>query len=442
MKTENRKQKHLTLEDRIVIETGLTAGRSMRSIAIELEKDPSTISKEVKKRRTHLERNTFNDSPNQCALVKECHRKNVCDSGAVTCQRRECRRCSRCNSRCPDFIRRDYHCPKLDKAPFVCNACKRKSGCRLQKAYYRAAKANSDYRTDLVETRRGINIAEEDLLRLDGIISPLIRQGQTPYMILKAHPEINLSEKTIYNYIDSGALSVKNIDLPRKVKYKIRRSSKDKCEPTNTEIYEGRTYQDFIDYMKKNPDTRVVEMDTVIGCEGSRKVLLTFHFNPFELMMAYIMDSKEADNVKAVFDQIEESIGDDLFNKVFSLILTDRGGEFQRPDELEVDSDGIVRTSLYYCDPMCSWQKPHCEKNHDYIRRICPKGSSFDELSQDDIDLMMSHINSTPRESLGGCTPLEMAQRTLPKKLLKYFALQRIAPDDITLTPNLMKLKD
>ena len=151
------------------------------------------------------------------------------------------------------------------------------------------------------------------------------------------------------------------------------------------------------------------------------------------------MDSKEADNVKAVFDQIEESIGDVLFNKVFSLILTDRGGEFQRPDELEVDSDGIVRTSIYYCDPMCSWQKPHCEKN---IRRICPKGSSFDEFSQDDIDLMMSHINSTPRESLGGCTPLEMAQRTLPKKLLKYFALQRIAPDDITLTPNLMKLKD
>lgn len=439
MNTQSRKQKHLTLEDRIVIETGLTAGKSMRAIALEIGKDPSTISKEVKKRRTHLERNTFNDSANQCALVKDCHRKNVCNSGAVTCQRRECKRCSRCNSLCPDFVKKDYRCSKLEKAPFVCNACKKKSGCRLQKAYYRAAKANSDYRIDLVETRRGINISEEDLLRLDGIISPLIRQGQTPYMILKAHPEIRLSEKTIYNYIDSGALSVKNIDLPRKVKYKIRKSEKNKCEATNAEIYEGRTYGDYIDYMKKNPDTRVVEMDTVIGCEGSNKVLLTFHFNPFEFMVAYLMDSKDADNVKAVFDQIETSIGDVLFNKVFSLILTDRGGEFQRPDDLEANSDGVIRTSIYYCDPMCSWQKPRCEKNHDYIRRICPKGSSFDEFTQDDIDLMMSHINSTPRESLGGKTPLELALMMLPKKLMDHFSLLEISLDDVTLTPKLLK---
>ena len=122
MDNNERKQKHLTLEDRVIIETGLNAGSSMRAIALQLGKDPSTISKEVRKRRTHLERNTFNDSFNQCALLKECHRKNVCASGALTCQRRECRRCSRCNSMCPDFVRRDYHCPKLDRAPFVCNA--------------------------------------------------------------------------------------------------------------------------------------------------------------------------------------------------------------------------------------------------------------------------------------------------------------------------------
>ena len=439
MDNNERKQKHLTLEDRVIIETGLNAGSSMRSIALELGKDPSTISKEVKKRRTHLERNTFNDSFNQCALLKECHRKNVCDSGALTCQRRECRRCSRCNSMCPDFVRRDYHCPKLDRAPFVCNACSRKSGCRLQKAYYRAAKANSDYRSELVGSRRGLNISEEDLIRLDGIVSPLIRQGQTPYMILKAHPEINLCEKTIYNYIDSGALSVKNIDLPKKVVYKIRKSKQSEVESTNQEIYEGRTYRDFEDFIKRNPDTRVTEMDTVIGCEGSRKVLLTFHFNPIEFMMAYIMDSKEAIHVKEVFDAVETAVGDTVFNRAFPLILTDRGGEFQRPSELEVDSDGVIRTSIYYCDPMCSWQKPHCEKNHEYIRRICPKGSSFDALSQEDVVLMMSHINSAPRESLGGRTPLEMAQLILPKEILDLFGLKQIASDDVILTPKLLK---
>ena len=307
------------------------------------------------------------------------------------------------------------------------------------RAYYRAAKANSDYRSELVESRRGLNISEEDLIRLDGIVSPLIRQGQTPYMILKAHPEINLCEKTIYNYIDSGALSVKNIDLPKKVVYKIRRPRKDHGEATNQEIYEGRTYRDFKDFMKRNPDTRVTEMDTVIGCEGSLKILLTFHFNPCEFMMAYLLDSKEARHVREVFDAIEEAVGDILFNRAFPLILTDRGGEFQRPGELEADSDGVIRTSIYYCDPMCSWQKPHCEKNHAYIRRICPKGSSFDALTQDDVVLMMSHINSAPRESLGGHTPLEMARMILPEEILKLFGVKEIASDDVILTPKLLK---
>ena len=88
---------------------------------------------------------------------------------------------------------------------------------------------------------------------------------------------------------------------------------------------------------------------------------------------------------------------------------------------------------------MCSWQKPHCEKNHEYIRKILPKGSSFDHLTQEDIRLVMSHINSSPRESLGGHTPMELAALTLPRELLDCFHLSRIAPDDIILTPDLLK---
>lgn len=437
--TSNNKQKHLTQENRVTIETGLNAGRSMRSIAQEVGKDPSTISKEVKKHRIFPPRNTFNDNPNQCALRKECRRKNVCDSAAVTCRNKQCRTCKRCNRLCPDFVQQSHQCPKLDRAPFVCNACKQKSGCRLQKAYYRAVKAHNEYRAVLVECRRGLNISEEDLLRLDEIVSPLILQGQSPYMILATHPEINLSEKTIYNYIECGALSVKNIDLPKKVVYKVRKSDNETGEATNAAIYEGRTYKDYQDFLKDQPDVRVVEMDTVIGCEGSRKILLTFHFNPFEFMMAYLLDSKEACHVKKIFDQIEDAIGVILFSSVYQLVLTDRGGEFQRPDELECDSDGLIRTSIYYCDPMCSWQKPHCEKNHEYIRRICPKGTSFDSFTQKDVNLMMSHINSSVRESLGGHTPLEMARMMLPELLLDHFDLQEIAPDDVILTPKLLK---
>lgn len=429
-------QKHMTMDQRIIIEKGLDQGSSLRSIALQLGKDPTTISKEIKKHRSIQEHSHFNESKNKCALIKDCKKKNICGIYAPVCQRM-CKLCNHCNSHCDDFTPRSYHCSKLDKAPFVCNACSKKSGCRLDKAYYRATIAHREYRTVLIESRAGINISPEDLVRLDELVSPLIMQGQSPYMILQNHPEISCSEKTLYNYIESGALSVKNIDLPKKVKYKIRSSGS--YATADKAIYEGRTYKDFQVFLKEFPDTRITEMDTVLGCEGSRKALLTFHFSGCSFMMAYLLDNKESRHVKNVFDSIEHAIGTFSFASAFSLILTDRGSEFQIPDALECGDDNLIRTSIYYCDPMCSWQKPHCEKNHEYIRKICPKGTSFDNYSQGDINLIMSHINSTPRQSLGGLSPMALAKIMLPHELLNFFALTEIPADEIVLTPALLK---
>lgn len=272
---------------------------------------------------------------------------------------------------------------------------------------------------------------------LDALVTPLIMQGQSPYMILQSHPEIPCSEKTLYNYIESGVLSVKNMDLPKKVKYKIRSSSS--SHAVDRAIYEGRTYKELQAFLKEFPDTAITEMDTVLGCEGSHKVLLTFHFDCCSFMMAYLHDSKESRHVKDIFDSIEHAVGTFSFSSVFSLILTDRGGKFQNSEALECGQDNLIRTSIYYCDPMCSWQKPHCEKNHAYIRKICPKGSSFDDYSQSEINLMMSHINSAPRQNLGGLSPMALAKLMLPQELLNFFALTEIPSDEIILTPALLK---
>ncbi len=426
----------MTLDDRIAIEKGLEQKCSLRSIAIQLGKDPTTISKEIKKHRFLQEHNHFNEPKNKCALFGSCKKKNICGIYAPVCKK-FCRLCNHCNTHCKDFLPRSYHCYKLDKAPFVCNGCSRKSSCRLDKAFYRATTAHRQYKTVLVESRSGINISPENLVQLDELVSPLVLQGQSPYMILQNHPEIHCSEKTLYNYIESGALSVKNIDLPKKVKYKVRSSSS--SGSADKAIYEGRTYKDFQSFLKESPDTTITEMDTVLGCEGSRKVLLTFHFANCSFMMAYLLDSKEACQVKAVFDSIERAIGTFSFSTAFSLILTDRGGEFQNPDALECGQENLIRTSIYYCDPMCSWQKPHCEKNHEYIRKICPKGTSFDDYSQKDVNLMMSHINSTPRQSLGGLSPMALAKLMLPPELLDCFGLTEIPADEVLLTPALLK---
>lgn len=426
-------------ENRIVIEKGLDASRPMSAIASELGKDPTTISKEIKKHRLFQKHNTFNEKPNRCALAKDCRRKDLCGTYAPICKR-GCRNCPQCHRRCPDFVPFDYHCPLTDKAPFVCNGCRKKASCRLDKYYYRAATAHRQYRTVLTESRTGINISEDGLALLDETVSPLIRQGQSVYAILQNHPEITQCEKTLYNYIESGALSVGNLDLPKKVRYKPRRAHA--SEISDTGIFEGRTYKDYQAFIRECPDARVTEMDTVVGCEGSRKVLLTLHFCTSGFMMAWLLDSKESTGVEAVFDRMERAIGTSLFCSTMPLILTDRGGEFGHPDSLECGIGNAVRTSIYYCDPMASWQKPHCERNHEYIRKICPQGkTSFDRLSQADVSLMMSHINSSCRESLGGLTPFALARMTLPQELLRFSGIVEVPPDEVVLTPALLKGK-
>ena len=249
--------------------------------------------------------------------------------------------------------------------------------------------------------------------------------------------EIFNYEKTIYNYIERGYMSVINLDLHRKVKYKLRQCHK--SEINDKGIFEGRTYKDFNELLKIHPDIPVVEMDTVVGCEGSKKVFLTMYFRTCKCLLIFLMPDKSAASVKAVFDRLEKKLGTFTFCSLFQCIITDRGTEFSDPDALETGQDNIIRTSIYYCDPMCAWQKPGVEKSHEYIRYILPKGSSFDNLTQWDVDKIMNHINSSARASLNGLPPIRLAQLLFDQETYNVFKFREISPDDIILTPDLIK---
>lgn len=430
-------QKHLTLDNRIFIEKCLDQDMTMRDIAKPLCKDPSTISKEVKKHRTFHPHNdlALKFSPNRCSLKQHCSFKKICLS-STQCNGR-CASCKRvnCNKFCKSFV--PDTCNRLLRAPFVCNGCSSRKNCRKDKFFYRASTANRDYRSVLIEAREGINTTEADLKVLDELISPLIRQGHSPAMILMNHPELKISEKTIYNYIEKGYMSVINLDLQRKVKYKLRQCHE--SEIHNRGIFENRTYKDFQEFLKLYPDANVVEMDTVVGCEGSQKVLLTLYFKSCKCLLIFLLPDKTAASVNSVFNRLEKKLGTFRFCSIFQVIITDRGGEFQNPEALETGIDNFIRTSIYYCDPMCAWQKPGVEKSHEYIRYILPKGSSFDGLTQRDITKVMNHINSSARASLNGLPPIKLAQLLFDQETFEAFNFREISPDDIILTPDLLK---
>lgn len=428
-------QKHLTLLNREDIEKLLKAGFKFYQIAENIQKDPTTISKEIRKYRTEHTPSNFNNKSNFCKHKYKCNLKNICNSNCHS----ECRRCGKCNNVCSKY-ELDV-CEKLLKPPYVCNSCNSYAQCRKIKYIYIASVAQKKYELTLASSREGINISEDNLQKLDDLISPLIKQGQSIKLIYANHKnEINCSIRCLYNYIEMGLLSVKNIDLPRKIRYKVRNQNQN-SKKKDYSYRIGRTYEDFQNMLKENPNAHIVEMDTVIGTAETGKVLLTLLFREFNFMIARLLPDKSSKSVKDELDNIEKIIGTELYKRVFKYILTDNGGEFQRPEELETSIDGSKRSSIYYCEPNRSDQKAKVEKNHEYIRYIIPKGTSMDNYIQDDIDLMMSHINSTAREVLNFAIPYDMASIYLGMDSMKKLNFSKIQPDDIILKPYLINKK-
>ena len=420
---------HLTLDERNYIEQELMKNTSFKEIAHYLGKDPSTISKEIKKHRIKKEGQSIHIGFNHCARRYNCHRKNICSTRC----KKECRQCKDCNSVCPDF--EDGICLRLKRAPFVCNGCSNRFNCRNTKYYYRALPSFNKYKDILSESRQGINMTELELSNLDKLISPLIKQGQSISHIYQTH-DIPCSRSTLYRYLAKNCFSVGPLDLPRKVRMKKRKEKRTKLKDTKART--NRTYEDFQKYIELHPDLPIVEMDTVEGTKGG-KVLLTLLFRASRLMLAFILFEKTQKEVLRVFNMLEHELGNELFEKTFPIILTDNGTEFSNPLSLEFNEDGIGRTRIFYCNPRASYQKGMIEKNHEFIRYVFPKGSSFDNLLQTDIDLMINHINSLGRNSLNWFAPIDVAKFTLDKEVLKKLNLKKIKPDEIQLNPKLLK---
>ena len=383
----------------------------------------------------------FRDDRNDCILYHSCLRRNLCPAESKYSCIDRCKFCQEydCRELCPGY--QSPHCPKLEKPPYVCTGCDQQKTCKRNHAYYTAHRANAAYKKELRDARIGIRTTPERLIEIGELLTPLVAKGQSINHIFATHAdEIGLSEKTIYNYIDMHAFHVKNLDLPKKVRYR-QRHPHDVVMKMDYQYRKGRSYTDFTSFMVQNPKLSIWEMDTVKGARGSQKVLLTMILRDTNFMLIFLLPDGTQKGVLSVFDKLTLLLGIETFRKVFPVILTDNGVEFKGSHHLEFTENGARRTRVFYCDPQASWQKGRVEKNHVLIRQILPKGTSLRALEDTDIHLVTCHVNSVVRELFENQTPFDLMKKEEHKKLLDTLALSPIPPDEVCLKPKLLKRK-
>ena len=428
------KNKHMTESNRHYIAIALTEGKSLSQIAANLDKSPSTISREIKRHFT-VRRTGGSGSPfNECAKRYNCQIKSLCKG----CSSGKCRGCKKlCNTICREFSAEK--CSLLSKPPYVCNGCSRRGVCTLEKRIYEAVAAQKEYETLWSESHTGIALTEHEIHRVDRLVSPLMKQGQSVNCIMANHKsELMIGRSSLYRYIDACLLTARNLDLPRKVRFARRK--KKLTLKINKRCREGRTYEDFHAFMAEHPGASVIQLDTVEGVRGG-KVLLTVHIVSCELMLMFLRDYNDSASVTVCIDELYRILGQETFCRLFPVFLADNGSEFSDPLRIEYDWSGTseMRSRLFYCDPSAPYQKGSCERNHEFIREIIPKGTSMNDLTQKDIDLMTDHISSYPRPGFGNKTPYEMFSYLYGEDILRKLGIHRIHPDDVTLRPSLLR---
>lgn len=396
------KYKHLSLSDRIDIEKYLNYGFNYSQIGRILNKSDRTIAYEVKKHKQRIKKNNFNNT-------------------------------------------KYFPCDKLNHTPFVCNGCDSKISCRKTRYEYFAKQADNEYNNLLSSSRVGIDMNCDEFINLNKILTEEVgNKGHSFSMVINNHKsDISKCKRTLYNYVEKGYIDINNIDLPRKVRYK-KRTKKQEVNIRNTKIREGRTYKDFLKYkedffVKNGFDANIVQMDTVIGpYKSNESCILTLLFTVSNFLMVFKLENKTTESVNKMFDYLKDTLGLELFSKLFQIILTDNGAEFFDPDYIEYN--GLYEKSrVFYCDPRQSQQKGKIEVAHEYIRRYIPKGTSFNPYSQEQLTLMCNHINSVPRDKFKGLSAFKVQQVIVPDKFFKKLNYKEIYKLDVNLKSNLLK---
>lgn len=390
----NMYKRRLTIENRILIEELVKLKYKLKDIAEIIEVDQSTISRELKKRRITGK-----------GIYKEC-----------------------------DLTKR---------YPYVCNGCDNKLKCRKKKYYYHYHKAQKQYEYILKTSRIGIDMTIDELYYWDEYFKDKLKNRNQPITHIFNNID-NVFPKTLptfYKYIHEGYFpSINDEMLPRAYSYKPRkRTSEEPKIRFNNVVRKGRTLDNLKTYLDIHPKANIVEMDTVIGKFEDKKCILTLYFRNSKLMLMFLINKYKTDSVTKVFKKLYRTLGYELFTKMFEIVLTDNGWEFSKPEDIEFNyKTGEKLISVFYCNPYSSWEKGGIERNHEFIRYIIPKGITFDQLTDKNINNMMNNINNVKRKSMEYKTPYEIFKNIYGEESTKKLHLTYIKPDEVDLSYKLL----
>ena len=414
---------HLTESHRIKIEHYLNENYSYRKIAELLNVNVSTISREVK-------RNIRTYSISNHMVIVECIHKDNCE------RLKGSSKSKMCSINCLDYELRKCDRFSTKNAKPVCNSCPNNAKCKLARKKYIANVANNKYELRIL-LRPKIRITQEQFDFINKLFSEKMTKGQSISVIYQNHKdEIMISENTVRNYLKRGLLKSNQLDMIRP-RFTANKSVKRRVIK-NVDLLNGRTYEDFINYTKEK-DILIVQLDTVVGKLVDNKKILTIHWPSFHFQIGILLEKLSPAFVNNALMELKNKLGLETYKILFQVILTDNGIEFSLLDEIENDENGELITKVFFCDPYKSSQKGSCERNHEFIRYVLPKGVSFDNLNQKDVDLIFSHINSTPRNSLGFKTPFELFKTAFGIEVLRILNINEINKDDVHLKPELIK---
>ena len=434
----------MTIDERKRIDFLLQLRWTPVQIAKEMGRNKTTIIREIINRSVACDRG-YRCSNRICALFDSCPR--------VKGYGRDAKRSFNCTPRCfevcPDFVERT--CVKLDVPSRVCNGCKDLQSCPMMKRVYVADGAQANRESLLRDSRTGVHPDADAIARMNAVLSPCIMRGQSVRNVIANNKDAfgTVKERTVYDYIAGGLFDAKRGDLPEACCRRPRKKRKE--TKTNAKCRVGRNHKMFLEHCRVNNVTEWTELDTVVGRVGG-KVLFTMIL-PGGLMLMFLRDRKSSQTCTRIFNMLWGLAGPELFRRLFSVILTDNGSEFSDPDMIEnwrPDPEhnptkllwrGI---KLFYCDPYCSSQKPHVEREHREERRILLHGVSFDTLTQDDVNLVASHVASYTRGVLDDKTPYDVFVEKFGepgRKLLDALGVVKIPANEVTLDPILLGAK-